>query len=32
MPLSIALLLYDRFTMLDAVGPAEVLTLSLIHI
>jgi transcriptional regulator GlxA family with amidase domain len=27
MALSIALLLYDRFTMLDAVGPAEVLTL-----
>lgn len=27
MTLSIALLLYDRFTMLDAVGPAEVLTL-----
>jgi transcriptional regulator GlxA family with amidase domain len=27
MALSIALLLYDRFTMLDAVGPAEVFTL-----
>lgn len=27
MTLSIALFLYDRFTMLDAVGPAEVLTL-----